>query len=344
MNADNLYTRTKAGLDNRVWLTLLITLLLSGALLGFKMATREACAPVKIVLTNNDNPAAARYYPQDRLTFAAQMEGAKDVVWDFGDNTPTVTGRTQIHTFSNPGSYFVTVTVNGKCKEFINVVISNKTAATTATAASVTEGQEISGPDAPKAGVPVNYVTTLNGASFEWNILNSPEYPTQKTAMATYTFLTPGAKTIELKLDNGKVYRKSVQVLPGDQPVADPNAAANMQQNIPVQQEQTPVTEADPEPVSPKSTFIADEVFRDMLDKVTEGEKDASSFNQFLCNGAQTKVRDNGESWTTLGEFCSKIHDKKKFQIKSVVTIRDPNDKCVLQLQVKYKKKGFLGL
>lgn len=343
MNADNLYTRTRIGLDNRVWLVLLVTLILSGALLGFKMATREVCAPVKIVITNNDNPAVARYYPQDRLTFAAQMDGAKEVVWDFGDNTPAVTGRTQIHTFSNSGSYFVTVTVNGKCREFINVVISNKMAATAAATASVAEGQEITGPDAPKAGEPVNYMTSLNGTSFEWNILNSPEYPTQKTAMATYTFLTPGAKTIELKLDNGKVYRKTVQVLPGNQPVADPNAAG-MPQNMPVQQEQTPVTEAAPESTAPKSTFIADEVFRDMLDKVTEGEKDASSFNQFLCNGALTKVRDNGESWTTLGEFCSKIHDKKKFQIKSVVTIRDPNDKCVLQIQVKYKKKGFLGL
>src|SRR5215217_1348418 len=156
MNADNLYTRTRMGLDSKVWLVLLVTLILSGALLGFKMATREVCAPVTIVITNNDNPVAARYYPQDRLTFAAQMAGAKEVVWDFGDNTPVVTGRTQIHTFGNPGSYFVTVTVNGKCKEFVNVVISNKVAATVMTTASVTEGQEIAGPDAPKAGEPVN--------------------------------------------------------------------------------------------------------------------------------------------------------------------------------------------
>jgi hypothetical protein len=343
MNARNLYTRTQMGLDNRVWLALLVTLLLSGVLLGFKIATHETCNEISILITNNENAAGAKYHPQDRLTFVAKMAGAKEVEWDFGDNTPPAKGSSLIHSFGNPGSYFVTATINGKCREFINVVVNTNYVPTGANSIAVT-GEDISGPDAPKAGEPVSYVTSLNATTYEWNVLNSPEYPTQSTPAATYTFLTPGTKNIELKLDNGKVYRKTIQVLPGDRPLVDPSMN-NMPQEMPVVQQDHAVAEPEPEQqAAPKSTFIADEVFRDMLDKVADGDKDASSFNQFLCNGAQTKVRDNGESWTTLGEFCSKIHSKKKFQIKSVVTIRDPNDKCVLQLQVKYKKKGFLGL
>lgn len=330
------------GLDKRVWLVLLLTLVLSGGLLGFKMATCERCREIRIGISNNDN-AGGKYHPQDRLTFTAEMKGGNDIAWDFGDNTPVAKGPSVIHSFGSAGSYFVTVTINGKCREFINIVIHAPLIATPASGQAVA-GAEITGPDVPKAGEPVTYMTSLNATTYEWNVLNAPEYPTQHTPAATYTFLSPGIKNIELRLDNGKVYRKTIQVLQGDQPVVDPSASS-MAQDMPVQQQQPDEVDPEPEPqAAPRSTFIADEVFRDMLDKVADGDKDASSFNQFLCNGAQTKVRDNGESWTTLGEFCSKIHSKKKFQIKSVVTIRDPNDKCVLQIQVKYKKKGFLGL
>lgn len=342
MNAGNFYTRTRIGLDNRVWLVLLLTLLLSGVLLGFKMAMHKGCRDIRIAVTNSEG-VADKYHPQDRLKFAAQMEGAGEIVWDFGDNTPAAKGSSVIHSFGSTGSYFVTVTINGKCREFVNVVVHTPYLATPASDQAVA-GAEIAGPDVPKAGEPVTYTTALNATTYEWNVLNAPEYPTQHTPTATYIFLSPGIKNIELKLDNGKVYRKTIQVLQGDQPVVDP-AANTMPQEMPVQQQQGEEAAQEPEQqAAPKSTFIADEVFRDMLNKVTDGDKDASSFNQFLCSGAQTKVRDNGESWTTLGEFCSKIHSKKKFQIKSVVTIRDPNDKCVLQIQVKYKKKGFLGL
>lgn len=344
MNATNLYTRSRFGLDNRVWLALLLTLLLSVALLAFKIAGDQPCTGISITVMDNEDPNGTRYYPQDRLTFSAVMTGGKDIAWDFGDNTPIVNGKSSTHSYAHAGNYFVTVTVNGKCKEMMSVFIHPHIAAPVAPVN--TNIADISGPDAPKAGEAITYTATVGGTSYEWNVLNSPEYPTQNTPVATYTFLTPGAKIIELKMDGTRVLRKSIQVLPSDKPLSDPNAAQIQQQQLQQQNIQPPPQEdpTPPEHTAAKSTFIADEVFRDMLDKVTEGEKDASSFNQYLCSGAQTKVRDNGESWTTLGEFCSKIHDKKKFKIKSVVTIRDPNDKCVLQIQVTYKKKGFLGL
>jgi PKD repeat protein len=342
MNASNLYTRTRAGLDNRVWLVPVIAIIISAALLGFKIATNQSCQPIEILLTNNDNHGLNKYYPQDRISFEAKMNGTQEVEWDFGDNTPKAKGKTLIHSYGAPGSYFVTATVNGKCKEFMSVVINTRFVPTANNPTNIAV-LDIVGADAPKAGEPTVYSTGLNSVTYEWNVLNAPEYPTQKTAVATYTFATPGAKVIELKLDNGKVVRKSIQVLPGDKPVVDPNANA-MQPDINIQQQQQNINpDPQPEEVKPKSIFIADEVFKDMFIKVAKGEMDASSFNQFLCSGSQTKLRDDDESWTTVGEFCSKIHDKKKYVIKSVITIRN-DDNCVKQIKVTYKKKGFLGL
>ena len=341
MNSSNLYTRTRLGLDSRVWMVLIITILISAALFGFKMATHQPCQVIEIMMNNNDVQIEGKFFPQDRISFEANMAGTKEVVWDFGDGTPTAKGKTIIHSYGNPGSYFVTAIINGKCKEFIPIVISTRFLPTVAGTGNNMPMADITGPDAPKAGEPAAYATSLNSTTYEWNVLNSPEYPTQKTPVVNFTFNTPGAKTLELKLDGGKIYRKTIQVLPGDVMPQQPidNGVPDMGGITTQPEDPTPEL-----PSGPKSTFIADEVFKQMFEAVAKGDKDASSFNQYLCNGSQTKVRDNGDSWTTVGEFCSKIHDKKKYDIKSVTTVRDPNDKCVLQLQIKYKKKGFLGL
>lgn len=80
-----------------------------------------------------------------------------------------------------------------------------------------------------------------------------------------------------------------------------------------------------------------------MLDAVTKGNKDASSFGSVLCTGAQTKVLVNGSDWQTFGELCSRIHDNKKYVIKGVQAVRNEKN-CVTLLKVDYKKKGLLGL
>lgn len=159
MNASNLYTRSRFGLDKRVWLVLIITSVLSLGLLAFKMAMNEPCAPINISITDNDDPSGKNYYPQDRITFAVSAAGAQDVAWDFGDNTPVVPGKSVTHTFARPGNYFVMVTVNGKCKEMTEIYVHPHIATP---AMQVNTGTpDISGPEAPKAGEPVTYVATV---------------------------------------------------------------------------------------------------------------------------------------------------------------------------------------
>jgi PKD repeat protein len=342
MNPQSQYNRTKLGLDFRVWTALIVALVLSVTVLAIKITINKPCQPIEITVSNTTPQINGKYFPDNRLSFTVNAKNTKDIVWDFGDGTPDAQGNLVTHAYTNTGSYFVTVTVNGKCTEFVNLVINTPTIPTEPSSFASAEAS-IEGPDAPLAGEQVVYQTFANSKTYEWTVLNAPEYPTQTTPVINLTFLTAGLKTLELKMDGGKVLRKNIQVLPGQAKTPEPLPVTN---DIPIQQQQQ-VQEEQPEdhkPTAPKSIFIADQVFKDMLEAVTKGDKDASSFNQYLCDGAQTKVRENDESWTTLGEFCSKIHDKKKYQIKSVIAIRNPNDKCVLQLKVTYKKKGFLGL
>jgi hypothetical protein len=337
MNAYAIFTRTRLGIDTRVWLSLLVALLLSGALFGFRIATTEACIDIAIVARNTENPAAVIFYTNDRLSFTAKANNNTDVAWDFGDNT-IGKGARATHTYSAPGTYFVTATVNKKCREFISIIV-RKQVLPSLPAGSDSRELSINGPDAPKAGEVVTFYTNITGDSYEWNVLNSPNYETQRIAVATYTFTNEGPQTIELKID-GKVVRKNIQVLPGDGKLPEPLPGPDP---LP---RQIMGSDAIPEaPVTAKAKILPPEEFTDMLRKVTKGDMNASSFDPYLCEGgaAATRVLLNDKNWTNLSAFCDKIAKNKKYNIRNTQVIRDENG-CVKQLKVSYCKWVTLGL
>jgi PKD repeat protein len=342
MSAETIFTRRPAGLDYGVWLTAIIAAILALGLLGFKIAgSNVTCHTVMITI----KPAAGQpediYYVGEKLSFQSQMANTKTVEWDFGDGSPKASGASAVHAFMTEGAYVVTTTVNGKCSESVNITIRQLTNAPIATTGS---DSVIFGPDAPIAGEPVRYTAGGTAQGYEWTVLNAPDFPVQREPSAIYIFPAPGTRVIEVKLDGdpAKTYRKTITILPSNKaaeaPVRDPTAPP------PVAPVPT-VKEAPAAPVveGPKVLIIPDEEFTAMLEAVKEGHKDVSSFSSVLCNGAQTKVLENGEAWTTFGEFCSKIHDNKKYIIRSVQSVRNEQN-CVTLLKVRYKKKGLLGL
>ena len=76
---------------------------------------------------------------------------------------------------------------------------------------------------------------------------------------------------------------------------------------------------------------------------VTEGKKESASFAPYLCNGNATKVLVNGEEWKSFGDLYDEIHNKKRYDIRSVETVRDDKN-CVTLMKVRMKKKNILGL
>ena len=343
MRAETIFTRRPAGLDYRVWLTAAIVAVLAAGLLGFKVANNSVvCRTVMITVKAAAGQPDAVFYVAEKLSFHADMAKAKTVEWDFGDGSPKATGASVVHAFMTDGSYLVTAMVNGKCTESVNILVRQLT--TAPVTASSDDSSLIFGPDAPMVGDPVRYTAAGTAQSYEWTVLNAPDFPVQREPSAIYIFPAAGTRVIEVKLDNdpAKTYRKTITILPSNKAAEAPvnNAVAVPQVIAPPPIKEAPATTVTD---APKTLIIPDEEFKSMLEGVTEGKKDASSFGAVLCTGAQTKVLVNGADWQTFGELISKIHDNKKYLIRSVETVRNEQN-CVTLLKVRYKKKGLLGL
>jgi len=339
-NNTHIFTRSRKYIDQRVWLTMVILSLLSLGLLGYKVASNVQCVPFEIALKGYTAGMDHSYYVGEEVGFSTHMKGGTSIVWDFGDHSegkgPNVT-----HTYNTEGTYMVTATVNGKCVESVSISIRSMHQPISLT---TTIPNPITGPDAVHALEPINLTASGAGSSYEWTVLNSPDFPVQTAQIATYTFLSAGTRIIELKIDNDpkKVFRKTLQVLPAletgpSQPLVNDNMPPPVVAPPPSMQKEEPGKDAEPE--KPKTTIVPNEEFVSMLNQVTEGKKDLASFNQYLCNGGQTKVLANGTDWETLISFYQMINDKKKYDIKSVEAVRDPETNCVTVLKVKYKKR-----
>ena len=68
------------------------------------------------------------YYNGLTVTFANATEGASEISWNFGDNSPDVTGDSVEHTFASTGNYVITMngSINGKSYIFHTVLRVDK--------------------------------------------------------------------------------------------------------------------------------------------------------------------------------------------------------------------------
>lgn len=341
-NGKNIYTKTKASIDTRVWVTLLIISVLSIGTLAFKVATSVHCTMFNIIPKGYTAGTTNSFYTNEPISFTTTFIGKGEIHWDFGDNGKAK-GVSVNHVYKHEGTFIVSATINGKCVETYKLTIAQLEQQKSAN--SVSMDNPISGPELVYAGDSASFNSALAADRYEWTVLNSPEFPVQTDASAFYNFPIPGTRIIELKLDGDatKIYRKNIQVLPQiktaetlppptngmDVPMVLPPPTVNAEEK----EEVLPTT-----PAKPKILVIPDQEFKVLLEDATSGKKDLQSINQYLCNTDKTKVLLNGTDWETVGSFVSKIYNKKKFDIKSVEAVRDENN-CVTILKIKYKKR-----
>lgn len=337
--SNNIFTRTRAGIDIRIWFMMIAITIGAAGLLGFKVATHVACTPFSIAGKGYTAGKQNSFYINQAVAFTANYTGAGEIIWDFGDHGRGK-GDSVSHVFKHEGQYTVSATVNGKCVETYKVFIVELQQQQNN---AVSMENPISGPELIYAGDPASFNSALAADRYEWTVLNSPEFPVQTGVTATFIFPVAGTKIIELKLDSDakKVYRKNMQVLPkikAEAPV-NPLPVNELPPLPPPTVVNEPKEENEPvKPAAPKVMIIPNEEFKAILDDITSGKKDLQSINQYLCNADKTKALLNGTDWETVGSFVQKIYGKKKFDIKAVETVRDENN-CVTILKVKYKKR-----
>ena len=213
------FTRQRAGMDTRVWLTLLLLLILSAGLFGFLWVKPQKCIAFNI---KTDGPAGSPniLFVGNKVVFSVNAADKEQADWDFGDQTKREKGITVAHTYSREGWFIVQATINGRCTEMLTIKIRQVPAAIPPALpeTAIIAQNPIQAPEYVQAGHEVSVNSSEKAQSYEWMVLNSNEYPPQKTAKATYTFRSKGRRNIQLRLDNdpAKVYKWTITVLPAE--------------------------------------------------------------------------------------------------------------------------------
>lgn len=352
-------------IDFKVWLSLIVLACISLGLFGYRMAHLEKCPVFKITYGNSlahQHESSNIFFTNETITFDAGVQAAGNALaWDFGDKTVSKTGTQISHSYAKEGNYLVSLTINGRCKESVNIkIVQNQESHLNNIIPAV---NPIVSNDIFKIGDKADFNTSAASGNYVWGIEELPALGKVTTRSASFIFPKAGNYTVSLLLDDGATYKKMVQVvdpiagaptsvtpLPPVTPMDVPPAPTPVEpMPLPQKKEEQPVVKEEATPAAPeKPSKTYDQLptpaIQEMLVGVTEGKKTLKDFDNILCNGAGTKVMANDQA-TTFAALVNELHEKKglplmkkKRKIQSVTVVRDDkNGNCVSLLYVDYK-------
>lgn len=343
-----------AYLDEKVIFTMIITALLGLIVTGFQYKNYESCIDFNI-------RAKANHFRTDEpIRFETDAIYAKDFSWDFGDNEQTETNiNSAVHSFNQPGEYTVSVTVNGSCTEYKTVYIA--------------KAQKLDNPllipqfvcpQSAEVGKPVTFQDTTAGArSWEWRFGETASIDATSST-ASYTYKTPGLKTISLVLNGDpkqmgvcKVYVNEKNVPPPTNRLPPRTGGGGRQPSLVIvpakpgtptlEEQQNEVPPAVKEAPKPQGITISKKDFETKLRGVVNNLFTAQDFSQYICSNMNLPVSLNGQE-ITFTQFCNKlasISNDKKIKQLNVQQIKNGETNCIIGLNVNLKlKQGFLGI
>jgi len=350
MASSTIFTRQKSGLDNNVWLIMILFLLCSAGLLGYKVINHKeetVCGELNIVVNGRNNIDTISFFVGQPVTFRSSVSPGDHIVWHFGDTTQNE-GSAAVYVFRHDGKFTIRATVNGKCEYYKNIRISPASTVITDTVGNILD--DITGKENAVVGETILLSTSKVATSYEWYVENHRNFPQKHTKETSYSFSREDSYIIVLRLDhdNSKRFYKTVNVagLP-DSKSQDEKIHRLVPSDISVAADQDHVKALDSipashiEPVKKKYKYITDEILKTYIQSVVCKEMTPEQFNDYLCQGVATPVIVNDKERKTFSQLCSEIQ-AKKIKIESVKTTRD-NENCVINIIVNYDKKWFLG-
>lgn len=321
MSSNSILTRKFMGLDHRVWRVMIIVIVLSGGLLGYKLMDKPECKPVDFKIKTFSGIDSV-YYTEEILSFTA-LSFAENIKWDFDDGSEPEQGTFVTHRYDKEGKYFIKVTVNSGCE--IRHPITIKKAIKEETSLL------IKGHDNTIAGVAEPFSCLKTANNYEWSVLDHPEYGIAKTPTVTYKFKQQDTYTIELILNNDhkKKYQKTIQV------AARPEGPRGPKDSVLIPKAQC----------VPKK-LIGEAIFKEYLAKVVLKQMTAADFTDYLGNGGPFTINiNNGKKVTNnFEEACKYLAGRRVSQnvlwtrlitIKNVA-VRRNMDGCILSIDITY--------
>ena len=336
-------------IDERIIMTMLVVSIIGLLLTAFRYKTDKPCSAYQFTLYAN-------YFNTGNYIFfkASDTQNAQSWEWDFGDKTPLdkKSGPVTSHIYQQPGEYFITLTLNDRCKQYQKVVIN-----------SVQKDSiryvipQVIWPQNPvKIGQNVLFTDVTNGANkWEWYIGEGKESKRFITKEVAYTFLKAGVVPVKLFV-NGNIDAKMEKLFTVENiSVKNNNSAKRNRENVNPNNnlnrindkpftdsyldDRKPTVAAETKPMAPQLT---EENFLKMIRGVIKGVLSEKDFEPYLCGNKNVKVSFNGDN-ISFYECIGRLQKIKRLKSLKASANTDSGTNCILSININYEKK-FLGL
>lgn len=352
------------GLDVRVWTVLLVVVLMSTLLLGFKMINRPSCGPVELFAQGTTpHKSSSVFYVNESILFTARADNLKKVEWNFDDGSPVGTGADRKHSFTEDGDYMVTVTIDGVCREVLPVTIMQRGSDIKAITDDNRNLSPIVGKVFASAGVLETYSCNLPATKYKWIVEGGNTFEEKLGQSVSFSFSDTGTYNLTLELDDNltKTWKQTVVVRSAsasnklDPSLLPPSKPIIIKPEIQKKDDEAKVPPPDngtpplatPTPLPPKPVKkfvqVPRQELENMLKDVVEKKRNVPDFENILCDGGNTKVVANDKPMT-FAELCKKLQDRKgifKSKVKDVKVTSSSYDKdmggCLPVLYVEFK-------
>lgn len=360
--SNRILTRQILGLDQSVWLTMLILFVLSAGLLSYKLIDRNKCTAFSIRVVSRVHHTDTVYYTGNNIFFEANSSN-NDVTWTFGEkSTDGGKGLVVNHKFMTRGRYYISASINGECETGKWITVENKPD-NSEIKDNIPEVKEILGVDSTLEGIEEEFFSPAMADSFyEWVVLYHPEMGTKNEEIAKFRFPNSGKYIIQLTLDHNRIKSYTKEIFVGElqkkvQKPKDMDGADIEKLIIAKKKEEDKIAPPPPapEPVpvvvsdAPKIIRIGDKLFRNELQLLVEEKKNEEYFYKYLCGKGSTPVILNSKSdkSRTFSELCKELRGKRgkswivfkggSITIKSVKLIRNEiNKDCIDLIEIEY--------
>lgn len=349
-------------MDQNVWLTMFILFVLSAGLLSYKLIDGKKCIAFSIRVGSRAHFTDTVYYTGNNIFFEANSSN-DDVTWTFGEKSRDVgKGLVVTHKFMTRGEYYISASINGKCKTGQWITVENKPD-NSQIKDNTPEIKEILGADSTFQGMEEEFFSPALADSFyEWVVLFHPEMGKQNKETAKFRFLNSGKYTIQLTLDRIRIknYTKEIFVEELQKKVLKPKDmdGADIEKIIIAKKKEEdkivpPPPAVEPAivvaPAEPKIIRITEKLFKYELQQLVEEKKNEEYFYKYLCGKGTTPVILNSkrDKSRKFSELCKELRGKRSkswivfkggsITIKSVKFFRNEiNKDCIDQIEIEY--------
>ncbi|MBU2997474.1 PKD domain-containing protein [Cellulophaga baltica] len=331
----------KTHFDRNVFLTFLVLLCVGLILISFKINSKVDCTNADFKIISNS------FTTEDLIEFNSIDGSGVEWKWNFGDKSETKYQSNVVHQFQKPGTYKISLQVNGQCEVEKEVVISEK---------KILISPEL----IPNIILPRNVrvgdeVVFSNDSDFaktwQWSFGETLSIDGIKQE-EKYTFTSPGEKTILLVVNGDRRHeaKQRITVLEKREstrrpvratPIYDPIEQV-LDNSIPdALPDPDPVPEEDKKPEIKKIVVSSDDI-KQKLVGYSNRSIDDRAIREYFCYSSIPVFNNSGERHT-INQLFNAIRDKK-IEVNNIKLVKNNKTGCIVSMTIDMKiKKGLFS-